>query len=139
MATIDRTDRNSTGGWFFAAVMVVGLLLILGPLIRAVSTGAIPLPQQPPPREIIIETEHAVLKHGADAIEALRAVKLCPSKDVRYRLLNGTAEGIGWVYWCEWGGPLCPCVYVTMGGTQKTAYIRPCEQLRNPKKGRGEW
>lgn len=108
---------NSNNFWVWA-ILGVGLLscvlLAIGlPSLDKVTTGT-----------------HAVERHGQDAINARTALtackaprsKLCPGKKGTY--------GLTVVFWCETGSSLCPGMYTTIGGVEKTSFIRPCSQWR---------
>ena len=53
--------------------------------------------------------------------EGLR-VKLCPPS---------SKHGLSVVFWCETGDSICPGMYVTIGGVEKTCFYRPCDDWRN--------
>jgi len=114
-----------TGGGLGKAVVFV---LILGLLLLALI--ALAMPQQAPSIDKIKYRPHAVERHGADAISARERIEKCGPTNLRVKFCP-TANGVTVVYWCETGGDLCPGMYVTVGGVEKTAFIRPCEQWRN--------
>jgi len=76
---------------------------------------------------------HAVEKHGMDAVTARESLwncgsglrtKLCPRNEKHGRTI---------CIWCETGASLCPGMYTTVGGAEKTSFIRPCWQWRECK------
>ncbi len=73
---------------------------------------------------------HAVQRHGTDAITARRRVFNCRPEHLRSRYCPRSERyGPSTVFWCEEpDSSLCPGLYVTMGGIEKTAFIRPCYQ-----------
>lgn len=99
------------------AIMLVWLLLAV-------------LPQDLPSLGDVQPGAHAVERHGQDAVDARNALlgckslqsKLCPGKE--------GSHGLSVVFWCETDGPLCPGMYTTIGGSEKTTFIRPCSQWR---------
>lgn len=106
--------QASNGTWVFCILGIGLLLLIL--LMNLPSLGS------------IRTTPHAVERHGTDAINARAGVRNC--KVPKTKLCPGKQGGYGLtvVFWCETGGHLCPGFYTTIGGVEKTAFMRPCAQ-----------
>jgi len=79
----------------------------------------------------VVPRPHAVEKHGTDATQARASLTDC--KNLKSKLCPGKvgSYGLTVVFWCETGKTLCPGCYATIGGKEKTAFIRPCSQWRN--------
>jgi len=112
---MEATERNSTWLVFLA----LGALLLLALLA---------MPLELPPLGQVKPRAHAVERHGEDAVAARAAVLTC-GDGLRAQLCppNGR-HGLTAAFWCETGTRLCPGMYVTIGGTEKTTFVRPCEQ-----------
>lgn len=119
MATMGGVERNNSGLWVFMA-------LLLG--LFALVMCSVASPSQAPPVGSIQVRPHAVEKHGQDALDARVGITNCKSPQSRW--LGGGTEGVGWAVWCETGEYLCPGMYISAGGIEKTAFIRPCSQWR---------
>lgn len=123
MNTTDTADNPISSINGLVAILAIGILLAM--------LAAMLLPQELPTIDQVVPQPHAVERHGADALaaremlykcgEGLRS-RLCPEKPGTYgRTVN---------VWCETGLHLCPGCYTTVGGIEKTAFIRPCEEWR---------
>lgn len=130
MATIARS-RPSSGGCAGVAIVLAIIAAVVG-MIALTSLKA--TPTQAPGIGDIVTRPHAVEKHGADALKAREGLTAC--KSISSRVTSGF-EGVGWAVWCETNEYLCPGTYVTFGGVEKTAFIRPCTQWRGI--GLGDW
>ena len=114
---MEATERNSTWQVFLA----LGALLLLALLA---------MPLELPPLERVKPMPHAVERHGEDAVAARAAVLTC-GDGLRARLCPAAnGHGPSAVFWCETGGHLCPGMYLSIGGVEKTSFTRPCEQWR---------
>jgi len=112
------TTRRNNAGW------LIVILALLAPLLLFA------MPRQLPALERVRPRRHAVERHGEDALQARAALKNCGDR-LRARLCPPSSRhGLSVCFWCESGGPLCPGVYATIGGVEKTALTRPCEQWR---------
>lgn len=91
--------------------------------------------QQLPNIDDIQLRPHAVERHGEDAIRARQGVFDCDADDLRARLCPETEKyGLSVAFWCEPpGSQLCPGMYTTIAGIEKTAFIRPCVDWRECK------
>lgn len=109
----------------------VGLMLLL--MLLGVMWMAIPMPQEFPALDQIQLCQHAVERHGDDAIKARQRIFDCKLQNLRWRYCPpGSKYGSSVVIWCQPpGATICPGMYVTIGGIEKTAFLRPCEQWRN--------
>lgn len=110
-------QRTSNNYWVLYLLMLALLLFACSmalPSLGSITTGT-----------------HAVERHGQDAINARAELTNC--KSLRSKLCPGKkgSYGLTVVFWCETGQSLCPGMYTTIGGTEKTAFIRPCSQWRN--------
>ena len=93
---------------------------------------ALPMPQEFPALDQVILCEHAVERHGDDALEARRRLFDCKPENFRARICPPSSKyGTSVVFWCESGSGICAGMYVTIGGVEKTAFLRPCDQWRN--------
>ena len=113
---MEATERNSTWLVFLA----LGALLLLALLA---------MPLELPPLGQVKPMPHAVEKHGEDAVAARKTVLGC-GDGLRAQLCppNGK-RGLTAVFWCQPpGATVCPGMYVTIGGVEKTTFVRPCEQ-----------
>jgi hypothetical protein len=100
--------------------------------LAILATGLVLL-QMPDVTEII-ETLHAIERHGVDAVRARQGLQACDKDDLRVKICPSEKYGLTLAFWCEPGGAvLCPGAYTTIAGIEKTAFIRPCEQWRNCK------
>ena len=108
-------------------VPIVGLLALLGALWAMVA-----MPREVPALDQIQARPHADARHGEDADKARKGVRLCESENLRMKLcMPGTKYGLSIAYWCERPGTsICPGLYATIGGIEKTAFVRPCMQWR---------
>lgn len=91
---------------------------------------ALPMPQEFPALDQIQLCQHAVERHGDDALEARQRLFDCRPRDLRMKLCPPSSKyGLSVVFWCESpGATVCPGMYVTIGGIEKTAFFRPCSQ-----------
>ncbi len=119
MHTVDVQRTN--GG-----LMVVLMLVVV--LVAGIAT-------QLPPLTDVRLGEHAVIRHGADALAARRQVFGCRPEYLRNKYCPRTEEyGATTVFWCEPpGASVCAGMYVTLGGIEKTAFLRPCAQWQDCK------
>jgi len=101
-----------------------------GTLIVLLLLGLIALFALAPSLDQIKLRSHAVERHGTDAIAAREGlwncgeglhVQLCPKSSL---------HSAGFSFWCETGNYLCPGMYVTLGGMEKTSFRRPCNEWR---------
>jgi hypothetical protein len=91
-------------------------------------------PTQLPSLRDVVHRPHAVTKHGDDAIKARKELVGCGADDLRAKLCLAGKYGMSVVFWCNPDGvTLCPGMYTTIGGVEKTAFIRPCQQWRECK------
>lgn len=125
MSTGISTESNATGAWCLVVTAIAILVVLFSFVSRVMSRIELPSLDQ------VIPQTHAVERHGQDAIMSRSALagckvpmsKLCPGKAGSY--------GLTVVFWCETGKELCPGMYTTIGGVEKTTFIRPCSQWRN--------
>ena len=115
---MEATARNNTWLVFLA----LGALLVLGALLA--------MPLELPPLEQVKPMPHAVERHGEDAVAARKAVLGCGSGLRAQFCPAANGHGPSAVFWCETGTYLCPGMYLTIGGVEKTSFTRPCEQWR---------
>ena len=114
---METTARNNTG----LAFLVLGALVLVALVLLA-------MPLELPPLEQVRPMPHAVEKHGEDAVAARKAVLGC-GDGLRARLCPANGKrGLTVAFWCETGTGLCPGMYTTIGGVEKTTFVRPCEQ-----------
>lgn len=105
-------------------MLLLGLLALI--MLRAAT--------QLPPFENIQYRNHAVQSHGQDAVRARRELEGCKPENWRARLCPSGKYGLSVVFWCEpVGASLCPGMYTTLGGIEKTSFIRPCDQWKECK------
>lgn len=118
------TVQKHSGG-LFLFIFVIGLLGISAVIFLIGSV------EQAPAYDIVIPQSHAVERHGNDAVKARLALHNC-AEGLRSQLCPGKpgTYGLTVVFWCETGEYLCPGCYATIGGLEKTAFIRPCAQWR---------
>jgi len=117
-----------TAGGGFGKIFI--LFLIIGLVLLALV--ALAMPTQAPDVRKIKYRPHAVERHGADAITARQQVEDCGFTRLRSKFcLKG--DKITVVYWCETGKTLCPGMYVTIGGIEKTSFFQACERWRKCK------
>lgn len=111
-------------------VPAVGFIFLM---IVAAMWLAMPVPREMPALDQVILCEHAVERHGDDALEARKRLFDCKPVNLRAKLCPpGSKYGLSVVFWCEPpGATICAGMYVTIGGVEKTAFLRPCEQWRN--------
>jgi len=119
LAAVGHVERNNSGMWVFMVLLLGLAMLVMCSVAR---------PSQAPSVNDVQVRPHAVEKHGNDAIVARAGITAC--KSPRSRWLGGGTEGVGWAVWCETGTHLCPGMYISAGGVEKTAFIRPCYQWR---------
>lgn len=112
-------ERSHSGG-----LGIVLLLIILGLAIL------LAMPTQLPTIEQVLPRSHAVERHGADAIVARESLLNCGS-GLRVRLCPPSSiHGMSICFWCETGSGICPGTYSTIGGKEKTTFLRPCSDWR---------
>lgn len=105
----------------------VGLLIAIVFLLLVI---LLTLPTQLPRVQDIQLQPHAVQKHGTDAVQARSALSGC-GDNLNVRICPpSSAHGLSIVFWCETGGFNCPGMYATIGGQEKTCFIRPCSEWR---------
>ena len=85
-------------------------------------------PRELPPLDNVRLRSHAVEKHGEQALEARRRVFDCKPEDFRARLCMPTEKyGMRVHFWCDDSpSSLCPGMVLTIGGVEKTSFIKPC-------------
>ena len=111
----------------------LGVVILLTILLVVAFLALASMPQELPPMELTIPRSHAVEKHGADALAARRMLDVC-GEGLKRKLATHGQEGtygLTVVTWCETGLKLCPGMLSTVGGIEKTVFIRPCEDWRN--------
>ena len=107
-------EERSGGTWLFVVLGLLLLALVLSSL-------------QLPSIGDVKTRPHAVQRHGEDAIKARASLADC--KDIKMKMCpKSSIHGRSVVFWCETGSTLCPGCYSTVGGAEKTAFIRPCYQ-----------
>uniref|UniRef100_A0A6M3M6E8 Uncharacterized protein n=1 Tax=viral metagenome TaxID=1070528 RepID=A0A6M3M6E8_9ZZZZ len=111
---MEATERNSTWLVFLA----LGALLLLALLA---------MPLELPPLGQVKPRAHAVERHGEDAVAARAALANCKNGLKIKVCPPATRYGLSVYMWCESGAYLCPGCVTTIGGLEKTAFIRPCE------------
>ena len=110
--------RGSNAGWLIVILVLLALLLLFA------------MPVELPTLERVRQRSHAVERHGEDALEARAALKGCGDR-LRVRLCPPSERhGVTVCFWCESEGRLCPGMYVTVAGVEKTTFIRPCADWR---------
>lgn len=113
------TTHHSNAGLYLA--LVVLLLALIAVFM---------LPANVPALDKVRPSAHAVERHGQDAIAAREALANC-GEGLRVKMCPPSERhGLSIVFWCESGGHLCPGCITTIGGIERTAFIRPCEQWR---------
>ena len=105
----------------------VGIVIVLVVLLVLLALFA--LPQQLPSLSDVRLRTHAVEQHSTDAIKARERLGRCGS-GLRVQLCPPNQKhGLSVCFWCkEIGATVCPGMYVTIGGVEKTAFIRPCQE-----------
>lgn len=71
--------------------------------------------------------DHAVDRHGDQAREARRQVFGCNPEHLR--VCAGVHDGtrLSVYFWCEEPGQsLCPAIVTTIGGKERTSFVKPC-------------
>jgi len=114
----DSRTRSGNAGLLIALIV----LLLAALLVFA-------LPRELPALQDVRPRQHAVESHGADAIASKEALANCRS-GLKIKVCPPTSVyGLSVVFWCqEPGATLCPGCIATIGGVEKTAFIRPCGQ-----------
>ena len=109
-----QASNNNWVLYLLAFMLLIFALAMALPSLGSITTGT-----------------HAVERHGQDAINARAGLTNC--KTLRSKLCPGKqgSYGLTVVFWCDTGQSLCPGMYTTIGGTEKTAFIRPCSQWRS--------
>lgn len=109
-------------------VLVVLLIWMLAQLARL----QVQPPAQLPSLNDVRHRSHAVTKHGDDALQARADLDAC-GDHLHVKLCRRSAlHGLTVVFWCEPPGvTICPGMYTTISGLEKTAFLRPCDQWRN--------
>lgn len=117
---MEKEHSHSGGLWIVIILALAGLALIL--------------PKQLPHLQEVKVRIHAVERHSQDAMSARESldncgeglrVKLCPSSE---------NNGLSVVFWCaDTGTGLCPGMYATISGWEKTSFIRPCTEWEQCK------
>lgn len=108
------TRSRSPALVLFLIALLLGLLLLFA------------LPRQLPALQRIQPRSHAEERHGADAVTARESLLSC-GDGLRVRLCPPSSRnGLSVVFWCENSGSLCPGMYATIGGAEKTCFVRPC-------------
>jgi len=113
-------ERTSGSGlvWLLVVAVLLALLVLFA------------LPTQLPTLEGVRPRQHAVQRHGEDAIAAREALANC-GEGLRVQLCPASERfGLSVVFWCETGGYLCPGCATTIGGLERTAFVRPCVEWR---------
>jgi hypothetical protein len=110
-------------------LIVLALLIVVPTLTNAgrtaKDTGVVNL--QLPKRKHIQYQEHATEKHGQDAVQAREGVQGCKPWNLRIKYCEATeTHGASVHFWCETGEGLCPGTITTVGGNEKTSFLRPC-------------
>jgi len=110
-----------------ARMPAVGFMLLM--LVAAVWL-ALPMPQEFPALDQVILCEHAVERHGDDALEARRRLFDCKPQYLRWKFCPpGSKYGSSVVIWCQPPeAAICAGMYITLGGIEKTAFLRPCHE-----------
>lgn len=112
---METTDKSKP---ILIIILLLGLLLLFT------------LPIELPNLEKIRIRPHAIEKHGEDALVARNSLLNC-GDSLRARLCPPSSRyGLSVCFWCETGESLCPGMYTTIGGMEKTTFIRPCEEWR---------
>ena len=112
----EMVEERTSGKWIFIVLAILLLTLVLFSL-ELPSFGS------------ITTRPHAVQKHGQDAITARTSLTDC--KNLKSQICpKSSLHGLTVVFWCETGSTLCPGMYATIGGKEKSAFIRPCYQWR---------
>jgi len=115
-------DTRTTNG--NAGLLIALLVLLLAALL------VFAMPRELPALQGIQPRPHAVERHGTDAELARESLLEC-GDGLRVRLCPPSSQhGLSVVFWCESSGSLCPGMYATIGGLEKSCFIRPCEQWR---------
>lgn len=98
-------------------------------VVPFVALAVVAIATQFPAIEDVRWREYAVEKHGAQALMARRQVLGCGPEDLRVRLcLPNGKYGMRVHFWCRVDGSgLCPGVVTTIGGIEKTSFIKPCD------------
>jgi len=110
---METKSRNNTG-----IFLVISLLLGLVILFVLPTLGQIKL------------RPHAVEKHGMDAVTARESLWNCGS-GLRTKICpKSKLHSTSICFWCETGSYLCPGMYTTRGGMEKTTFMRPCQEWR---------
>ena len=109
--------RGSGLLWLLAIAALLALLVLFA------------LPAQLPTLQDVRPRQHAVQRHGEDAIAAREALANCGS-GLKIRVCPpSSVYGLSVVFWCrEPGASLCPGCIATIGGLEKTTFIRPCAE-----------
>jgi hypothetical protein len=110
----------------------VGILFVLLFLVLLVVVLLLPKLQMETPavEGIRFRPGHADARHGSDAQKARDRVRGCGPADIRAKLCPASSEyGLTVAFWCQPpGASVCPGVYTTIAGIEKTSFIRPCYQ-----------
>ena len=99
-------------------------------MLVAATWLALPMPQEMPALADVQLCSHAVERHGDDALEARRRLFECKPRNLRWKFCPpGSKYGSSVAIWCQPpGATICPGMYVTLGGIEKTAFMRPCNE-----------
>jgi hypothetical protein len=102
----------------------------IGSALHAVgwpSAGGSPATQAPPLTQVRLRS-HAVERHGDEAVIARQRVFNCSMEDLRAKICPaGEKYGMRVHFWCEDDASrLCPGMITTIGGVEKTSFVKPC-------------
>lgn len=117
--------QSGPGGWLaFLLILVVAAVVIITTLAPDGDIHKLQLPS----REDIRYKPHAEEKHGEDAIRAREAVQNCSPFNLRVKYCPKTeTRGARVLFWCNSGGSLCGGTITTIGGTEATSFVKPCD------------
>jgi len=122
-----RTGNGSAGLSPGTGICPIIALIVL--LLAALLAFA--MPRQLPALQGIQPRAHAAERHGTDAEVARQGLLEC-GDGLRARLCPPSSRhGLSVVFWCESSGSLCLGMYATIGGAEKTCFIRPCADWRD--------
>lgn len=121
-----RTTSGSAGLSPWTGIWPIIALIVL--LLAALLVFA--MPRELPALQGIQPRPHAAEQHGTDAELARQSLLDC-GDGLRARLCPPSSRnGLSVVFWCENSSSLCPGMYATIAGAEKTCFIRPCADWR---------
>ena len=102
-------------GWFLFVMLMAAIWVV----------GA----TQTPPLVQIRLRDHAVQRHGEQALKARKKVFNCGAENLRAKIFPpGERYGMRIHFWCESEtSSLCPGMITTIGGVEKTSFVKPCD------------